>query len=209
MRYLLKKCIAQAFKLEQLTGYSVKDLLRGYLIDIYSCGDCVDDEVYKILENETFKKLQSSKQIDIYRNYINSFCLNPKAFGLTSIEKSFIELKYESCVFGENLRNLSSFNHNGIENLAKCYSEDDDLSITYALLVYVNSKKQNTDIVLPLLRKASSKGKAEATVILMNVDGSQDKQALYEKLKSSKEMLVRKNELSEIGKMFDLWRDNQ
>lgn len=196
MDYLLERCLSQAIMLAEVTRRELKLILKE-LVSLYACDDKKFQSIISLVDNAVFKELKSSQSIKLHLNYINSFCPNEDEFGKKRDEAKVLKLKKGVLDGLDNLMQSTPQAKDFIEGIAERYTENNNLIITYALLLYFNNAKDS--VYLPLLRKAEGKGKVEAGLILLNFETEENKQYFFNKLCNNKELSVRPGVLKEIA----------
>lgn len=133
----------------------VSALLERNPIDIYKIISPMfftdnDDVVKNLLESPELNKLHSCNVIELYQNYISSFCTDKDLFGRCGYEKEAIQLKLHILNIIEELIKIPTANALS----ALCENYDKSLTVVYALTLYCSNPRVK-GIYLSALKKAT------------------------------------------------------
>lgn len=108
-----------------------------------------DAEVFRLVSSETLNRLQSCEMLEMYQNYVDSFCCDPSAFGRKEKEREGIQIKSTVLNVTERLRQHPT--GNALAALCDKY-DNNSLSVAYALTLYCNNRPKSECI--PVLKRA-------------------------------------------------------
>ena len=109
-----------------------------------------DDVVKNLLESPELNELHSCNMIELYQNYISSFCTDKNFFGRSSYEKEAIQLKLHILKIIEELIKIPTANIIS----ALCENYDKSLTVVYALTLYCSNPRVK-GVYLSALKKAT------------------------------------------------------
>ena len=109
-----------------------------------------DDTVSKLLSSAELNQLHSCTIIELYQNYISSFCADKKIFGRSGSEKEAIQLKLHILKIIEELIKIPTANIIS----ALCENYDKSLTVVYALTLYCSNPRVK-GVYLSALKKAT------------------------------------------------------
>ena len=108
-----------------------------------------DDAIALLVSNEKLAKLHSCAMLELYQNYIVSFCEDNKIFGRRGCEMEAIQLKLHVLSIIEELKKIPTANAIS----ALCENYDKSMSVVYALTLYYSNPRAKTAYI-PVLKKA-------------------------------------------------------
>ena len=109
-----------------------------------------DDTVSRLLSSSELNQLHSCTIIELYQNYISSFCADKKIFGRSGSEKEAIQLKLHILKIIEELIKIPTANIIS----ALCENYDKNLTVVYALTLYCSNPRVK-GVYLSALKKAT------------------------------------------------------
>ncbi len=109
-----------------------------------------DDTVSRLLSSSELNQLHSCTIIELYQNYISSFCADKKIFGRSGSEKEAIQLKLQILKIIEELIKIPTANIIS----ALCENYDKNLTVVYALTLYCSNSRVK-GVYLSALKKAT------------------------------------------------------
>lgn len=109
-----------------------------------------DDTVSRLLSSYELNQLHSCTIIELYQNYISSFCADKKIFGRSGSEKEAIQLKLHILKIIEELIKIPTANIIS----ALCENYDKNLTVVYALTLYCSNPRVK-GVYLSALKKAT------------------------------------------------------
>lgn len=109
-----------------------------------------DDTVSRLLSSSELNQLHSCTIIELYHNYISSFCADKKIFGRSGSEKEAIQLKLHILKIIEELIKIPTANIIS----ALCENYDKNLTVVYALTLYCSNPRVK-GVYLSALKKAT------------------------------------------------------
>lgn len=109
-----------------------------------------DDTVSSLLSSSELNQLHSCTIIELYQNYISSFCADKKIFGRSGSEKEAIQLKLHILKIIEELIKIPTANIIS----ALCENYDKNLTVVYALTLYCSNPRVK-GVYLSALKKAT------------------------------------------------------
>ena len=109
-----------------------------------------DVAVKNLLESPELNELHSCNVIELYQNYISSFCTDKNFFGRSSYEKEAIQLKLHILKIIEELIKIPTANIIS----ALCENYDKNLTVVYALTLYCSNPRVK-GVYLSALKKAT------------------------------------------------------
>lgn len=108
-----------------------------------------DELIEDIVTSEDLEGLHSRAILELYYNYISSFCEDETVFGRKGSEMEAIKLKHHVMSIIEELNRTSTANIIS----ALCENYEKNMSVVYALTLYCSNPAAKTTY-LPVLKKA-------------------------------------------------------
>ncbi len=183
MNFLTEHCLFQTLLLSAIIQNNDETILTR-LASLYALEGKEQANLNKILHNNTFVKLASSTAVILHENFLRAFCIDKIEFGNEPTEWDALEIKRNAYTLFEN---LGAETNDFFDAFVVAANKNDKLTVTLALLYYLNEAK--SEVYLPLLRRAAGHSNAEATILLMAFE-KERKTTLFEKLCNSKELLL-------------------
>lgn len=201
MNLLMTKCLYQILFLNECMEID-KIKITEQLAPLYVLNKKEKTELLDMLCNDTFNGMQSTAAIIMHENFLNSFCSETNEFGYKPAERKALEIKNMVYILLDKLGDNTINFH---EALFSAAFKSEHLTVSLALLYYLSGV--NTDIYLPLLRRAEAHGNAEAMILLLFFEANR-RLALYEKLCENREILIHNDDtLFKIENLYELNRE--
>lgn len=156
-----------------------------------------------ILTNPLLDELSTIADIEMYKNYLNGYCIAETDFGKGKYEQEVIDMKALALHKKQQLFSDSLIKRNRLRSLSHNYECDHIASVLYAMqMLYLNEDKQCEKFVKELLTKELKDGKnSDAGLILLKLDKKNEKDTVNS-LRSLPDMLLRPDMLKYLNKQY-------
>lgn len=190
MRYLSDRSLYYYFLMREVTDAGTE--AWGFIAKNFGVKSKEIKAYESVLSDRTLDDLTTIGDIEMYKNFLNGFCVNETEFGKSRNEQDAIEAKALALhkiegTFGETL-----IKSNRLRSLSHNYERDHVSSVLYALqLMYLNSNKECARFAEGILSKELKEGKnSDAGLILLNMKEG-GKSEIVTTLKSLPDLLLR------------------
>ncbi len=156
-----------------------------------------------VLTNSTLDDLCTNDDIEMYRNYLNGYCVADTEFGKSRCEQDAITAKALALHKQQELFSDSLIKGNRLRSLSHNYERDHIASVLYAIqMLYLNADKQCEKFAKQLLSKELKEGKnSDAGLILLKLE-SENVSDTVTRLRSLPDMLLRPDMLKYLTKQY-------
>ena len=156
-----------------------------------------------VLANSTLDELCTTDDIEMYKNYLNGYCISDNEFGKSKCEQEAIDMKALALHKLQELFSDSLIKGNRLRSLSHNYERDHIASVLYAMqMLYLNEDKECGKFVKELLNKELKEGKnSDAGLILLKLEsGTESETAML--LRGLPDMLLRPDMLKYLTKQY-------
>lgn len=156
-----------------------------------------------VLTNSTLDDLCTTDDIEMYRNYLNGYCVADTEFGKSKCEQDAITAKALALHKRQELFSDSLIKGNRLRSLSHNYERDHIASVLYAMqMLYLNEDKQCEKFAKELLTKELEEGKnSDAGLILLKLERCNASDTVT-RLRSLPDMLLRPDILKYLTKQY-------
>ena len=163
LTYLQNRTLYYSFFVSALLNKSAEEIYSRIAPIFFTEGD---ETLLRLLGNEEFKQLRSCSMLELYHNYIVSFCEDKKAFGLRAHEGEAIRLKYHVLGIIEELSKIPTANIIS----ALCENYDKNMSVVYALTLYCSNPRAKTGYLTALKKAIRDADGLDACIALLYLE---------------------------------------
>ena len=156
-----------------------------------------------VLTNPVLDELATADDIEMYKNYLNGYCISDSEFGRGKNEQEAIDMKSLSLHKLQELFSDSLVKGNRLRSLSHNYEHDHIASVLYAMqMLYLNDDKQCEKFVIELLNKELKEGKnSDAGLILLQLEIGNERD-IVARLRGLPDMLLRPDMLKYLTKQY-------
>jgi hypothetical protein len=125
-----------------------------------------DETLERLMKSEELRQLRSTAMLELYQNYIVSFCEDPNTFGRRKSEMEAIKLKYHVLSIIEELKRSPTAN----PLAALCENYDKNMSAAYAIALYCSNPRAKTAYTTALKKALRDADGLDACIALLYLE---------------------------------------
>ena len=163
LTYLQNRTVYYSLFVAALLGIA-PDEIYGKVAPIFFTGE--DEALERLVKSEELNQLRSTAMLELYQNYIVSFCEDPNTFGRRKSEMEAIKLKYHVLSIIEELQRSPTASL--VATL--CENYDKNMSVAYAIALYCSNPRAKTAYTTALKKALRDADGLDACIALLYLE---------------------------------------
>ena len=163
LTYLQNRTVYYSLFVSALLGRAPAEIYTKIAPIFFTDGDRT---VERLLGSEELAQLRSSGMLELYQNYIASFCRDPETFGKRKSEMEAIVIKHHVLSIIEELMRTPTAN----PVAALCENYDKNMSAAYALTLYCSNPGAKTAYTVALKKALRDADGLDACIALLYLE---------------------------------------
>lgn len=201
MKYLTERSLYYYFLMREVTDIGVEGW--SFIAKNFGVKPKEIKTYESVLANPVLDELCTVNDIEMYKNYLNGYCIDDKEFGKSKSEQQAIEAKALALHKRQELFSDFLIKGNRLRSLSHKYERDHIASVLYAMqMLYLNDDKQCEKLAKDLLTKELKEGEnSDAGLLLLKLE-SENANDTVARLRSLPDMLLRPDMLKYLTKQY-------
>ncbi len=201
MKYLTERSLYYYFLMREVTDVGIDGW--SFIAKIFGVKPRTAKTYEPVLTNSALDVLATIDDIDMYKNYLNGYCVADNEFGKSKCEQEVIDSKALALHKLQELFSDTFIKGNRLRSLSHNYESDHVASVLYAIqMLYLNDDKQCGKFAEELLTKELKEGKnSDAGLILLKLEKKNTAETAA-RLRSLPDMLLRPDMLKYLTKQY-------
>lgn len=202
MNYLERRAVYYSCVISELLHKDCADIFGTIAAAFHAQGA---ERIKRILSDETFKKLSSTRALDMRINFTTAFCGDKGEFGSTEEETTALEIKRDAVALIEELSDDVTRSE-PLDALLGMEKEKNCFSVIAVLIVYIQGRYDG--ISVSTLGKALKKGETDAGIILLYFSDEAKREMICRELAKNRQIYVYPEIADMLATEYGFGREN-